>query len=36
MYIYHDDVFFNHYFNNKATTLHVHVYIYIDSLDVPH
>lgn len=26
MYIYHDDVFFNHYFNNKATTLHVHVY----------
>lgn len=34
MNIYHDDVFY-HYFNNKATTLHVHVYIYIDSLDVP-
>lgn len=25
---------FYHYFNNRATTLHVHVYIYIDSLDV--
>lgn len=32
--MYHDGGFYQ-YINNKATKLHVHDYIYIDSLDVP-